>query len=146
MTSSPSQRRPWVSHWGDDPLSFNLWEEGEDGIDVEGSGMPGRELVAGAVLFWLRDHPEASAETVAQTFNLGTAFALDVMRPDLFNPCDPKEAIQVWSLLLGGDVRITTASAMFNLDPGLVVDMIEEHPWMYIQMIAGVPCVGHEGE
>lgn len=134
---------PWVRFWGDDGWSWNI-EETDEG--TEGSGMPGRGLVAGAVLYWLEANPGTTVADVASVFNLSVPFAEDVMRPDIFSSTSLSEAIQVWSILIGGEVPVGMASAVFAKSPMEVLAAIEDHPWMYTELRGGVICIGHEGE
>lgn len=139
-------RPSWLRHWGDDPWSFNLSSIDEDGEDVEGSGMPGRALVAGAVLTWARTVPSATPEMVATVFNIPLGFAVDALRPDLYHPSELAEAVQMWSLLLGGEVAVGLASATFAVPPVVIVSLVHDHHYMFMDMRGGVMCIGHEGE
>lgn len=146
MRLSPICSTPWVRHWGDEGWSWNLSKESEDGQDIEGSGMPGRGLVAGAILRWMEMHPDASVKQVASVFNIGEGFALDAMRPDIFSPCGLDEALQVWSLLVGGEVPVLLAAVVFARAPMEVFRAIDAHYYMYVDYRGGVACIGHEGE
>lgn len=142
----PFRPTPWVRHWGDDAWSWNVTGLDDDDVEVDGSGMPGRGLVAGAVLFWMDRNPWASATDVSVVFNIGVPFAEDVMRPDLFGSSDLSEAIQVWSILIGVEVPIDLAASVFARPPVEIIAAIGDHHWMYVERRGGVLCIGHEGE
>jgi hypothetical protein len=146
VTSPDRPDGPWVTHWGADPWTWNVeGDDGDDG-DAEPDGMPGRGLVGGAVAFWLSSTPGAGADDVALVFNLPSHLADDVSAPGDFHPCDIGEAVQVWSILNGGDTTVEAACAVFARPPSLIISAVEDHHWMMIEPRGSGMCIGHDGE
>lgn len=117
-----------------------------DDDEIEGSGLPGRALVAGALLRWSMSAPGASIDQAMLVFNLGRGFVVDALRPDLFGPCDLIDAVQTWSLCRGGTVPLLLACAVFAVRPVALMDMVRDHMWMSIGTADGQLCIDHEGE
>ncbi|MEV5021403.1 hypothetical protein MRBLMA1_001225 [Sphingobium sp. LMA1-1-1.1] len=144
-------KKPWVTRWGADPDSWNCYDPDDDPYS-DGSGMPGRELVRGAVARWMMTQTVASVGSsldVAMTFNLPLQLAAEAVGG---LPCDLGEAVQVWSSLNHdgwGDSSVGDAALAFLLPPAEIVAAVEHHPWMYLTGdradIAGM-LIGHEGE
>lgn len=139
---------PWIRRWGDDPHSWNF--ENDDDLDDGGnssdcSGMPGRNLVGGVLLRWLSSSPGSTVADASAVFNLPEAFVLDAMRADLFDPADLGEAVQTWSLCVGGDVPIAMASAVFGIPHSAVMTVVCDHPFMFLDWCSGTMCFGHDG-
>ena len=134
---------PWATGWGADSWTWNV-EEDDDGR--EGDGMPGLGLVAGAVSLWLEGRPSASADDVASVFNLPLHMADDVMPGCGVSACTLGEAVQVWSILNGGDSRVDTACVVFGRPPSEIIAAVEEHAWMMVERRGDALCIGHEGE
>lgn len=52
-------------------------------------------------------------------------------------------AVQVWSIAQDRDVTVQEAALVFNVEPKLIVQAVEWHPWMFIG--AG-DRIEHDGE
>lgn len=143
MTPILPGARPWVARWGEDPWSFNVDAE-DDGSG--GDGMPGRAMVAGAILRWARTAPDATPADAAMVFNLRPSFAEDAMRPDLFSPSSLAEAVQTWSALVAEPTSVALASAVFGVPPWEILEAVRGHYYMFVEIRDGVPFIGHEGE
>lgn len=143
MTPILPGARPWVARWGEDPWSFNVDAEDEDS---GGDGMPGRAMVAGAILRWAQATPEATPEDAAMVFNLAPGFARDAMRPDLFSASSLSEAVQIWSALVAEPTSASLASAVFGVAPWEILEAVRDHYYMFVEMRDGAPFIGHEGE
>ena len=51
-------------------------------------------------------------------------------------------AVQVWAIAQDRPVTAKEAAASFNVDPDLVREAVEEHPWMFLTN----DVIEHEGE
>lgn len=144
-------QKPWVTHWGADPYSWNIHDP-EDAEDSDGSYMPGRELVRAAVARWAMGQPVGSlltAPVVAAVFNLPLHLAEEVLDGV---PSDLDDAVQVWTgLQVHGerDCTVGEVATAFLVPPEDIVAAVESHFWMYLTGdradIAGM-LIGHEGE
>ncbi|AMK18715.1 hypothetical protein [Sphingobium sp. MI1205] len=144
-------KKPWVTHWGADPYSWNIHEP-EDDDDSDGSYMPGRELVRGAVARWAMAQPAGAslaADVISTVFNLPIHLAEDAIGGVA---SDLDDAVQVWTGLQdrgGRDCTVGEVAAAFLLKPEEIVAAVEGHYWMYLTGdradVAGM-LIGHEGE
>jgi hypothetical protein len=142
-------RTPWATGWGQDSWSWNTGSDEDDEADGGMSGgcdgMPGLGLVSSVVSFWLEATPGASADDVAEVFNLPLHMADDAVSAAV-GSSDLGTAIQVWSLLNAGETTIDTASTVLRSPPSVILQAVEEHPWMYLETRHGSLCIGHDGD
>ena len=142
MTDTHTLPRPWVTGWGADAWSWNVSDEDGD----EGDGMPGRGLVGGALSFWVHATPGVCPMNAVSLFNLPLHLVEDAWPAESSAPCDLGEAIQVWSLLVGGDRCVDEASVVLGRAPSEILAALDDHPWMYAERRGDRLCIGHEGE
>ena len=52
-------------------------------------------------------------------------------------------AVQVWAIGQGREVTVSEAALAFNVEPKLIRQAVEDHPWMFI---GNDDVIEHEGE
>jgi len=141
---------PWVTRFGDDGWSFNLPSDANDeddgDPDSDGSGLPGRDIVGGAVARWMQATTGADAALASAVFNLPLHLAEEVAVPGAYDAAHLTDAVMVWSSCVGGAVPVDLAAAVFAVPVADILSAIDEHAWMFVDRVGGVSCIGHEGE
>lgn len=154
------EKAPWVTIWGRDSSSWNIVElDDEDpdqdveGGDSDGSGRPGRWMVGQAVARWSLTQPVVpTAEIVAAVFNLPIELAADCMNFELTDHGTLEHAIQVWAGCqdeVWPEQTVGNASLAFHLAPALIVEAVDQHPWMFLsgdRADLSAMLIEHDGE
>ena len=146
MTMRAFAPEPWVRSWGWDPWSWNVEADRDEGDASDGSGLPGSDLVAAAMAAWREVTPGADAAMAATVFALPLELASEALAKVDVAPAELDEAVQTWSMLIGGWAPVSLAACVFRVPPSAVMEAVAGHPWMFVETRGGVDGIGHEGE
>lgn len=151
-------RGPWVRRFGLDDDSWNVDAamDVDDEVDGDGSGNPGRQLVARALDTFARCWGDFDPQTAARIFNLPIDLVDDVDPGPRGEPAevsidDLAVAIQVLTACRTswGTQNIESVAAMLNRDAATIVEAVDSHHWMFVSGEGDDPAflyIEHEGE
>jgi hypothetical protein len=140
LISEPSvDKAPWVTEFGTDPHSWNL---GDEIGDNEGSGLPGRQVIAAALRTFGDCWGDFDPETAAKAFNLPLALveATSVGIGDHFE-VDPEdvdtsalgELIQVLTGCRGHTCSVEQVGRLTNQHPVRIVEAVGAQMWLFLE-------------
>lgn len=132
-----------ADHWSWNPDVGDEDECGEDGGD--GSGRPGRMLVAAAIASWMSRVGPMLPEVVAAVFNLPIELVHDALSEGA-SPGHMPTAIQVWSMLQSEGGSVIEAASLFSMTPAEVAANVADHYYMFLEPSDRGLLIGHEGE
>lgn len=122
---------PWVTQYGPDPDSWNLGEDFDEG---DGSNMPGINVVAETMAYYLAQNPDAdrSVEALAELICIPVTMVQPALDAGV-KAADPKNAILNWVNLRGNsDTTVADAALVFMLEPSAIMKLVEDGYWSFL--------------
>lgn len=133
---------PWVTGFGEDASTWNIHQD-DDEHDGEGSGLPGRSLIARALRTFGDCWGGFDPETAARIFNLPLALVEETgVAADRVWEADPADvelnelgkAVQVLTACRSnwGTADVATVAMLLNQHPVRIVEAVTSHYWMFL--------------